>query len=466
MPGFLILVGYGLLLCLIYLYLNNNGRIDGRSVSNMIFAGGRAKDSTLIFSVLAAWMWTTSIFGASEAYALYGIWGPFGYVVGACIAFGLFIPVLCSLRKRLPQSVTYLDFLEKRYTKKTKLFFYMFAFAVSAYVLIEQAVGIAYLLENLFGSSFKWVAFCSVMLAAAFICMGGMKGLLASEKMTSWVIIGGFALLAVLFVKQGNPAADPFRLESFTAPTGAAVLIPAARYFVMAIVIAFGQLVFDPAYYIKGKLAASSRQLARTYLFGGVLLWGSLSLVSSLYLGRAASGLGGEPAKLFSGGLAIIFAIVITFIGISTVAHYLMGMLGIFTTDYYKAVLRPQASEREMLVFGRVMTVAIGVFCALVAISLENISLLTIDVFCAIFFAAPCGPLVIGFVCRKAFGSLPITATIAGILCGLVIWISAPSNHQWDQFLGMAGSLLVPLLVMGIGGLARKRKTDRRHEQK
>ncbi|MCQ4636204.1 hypothetical protein NE619_05645 [Anaerovorax odorimutans] len=460
MTGFLILIGYGLVLCLIYLYLKNKKRIDRRSVRNMIFAGGKAKDSTLIFSVLAAWMWTTSVFGASEAYLLYGIWGPLGYVVGACIAFGLFVPVLCSLRNRMPEAVTYLDFLEKRYSKRTKIFFYIFAFAVSAYVLIEQAVGVAYLLENLFGSSFKWAAFCSVMLAVAFICLGGMKGLLTSEKITSWVIIGGFAVLAVLLIRHGSPEGDPIKPQLEGSRTMAAVFIPAARYFVMAIVIAFGQLVFDPAYYIKGKLAADTRQLKKTYLIGGILLWGSLSLISSLYLGRASIVSSKDTAELFTGTVAVIFAIVITFIGISTVAHYLMGMLGIFATDYYKSVLRPQASEKEMLVFGRVMTVAIGVFCALVAISLEDISLLTIDVFCAIFFAAPCGPLIIGFLARKNFGNLPIAATSLGIIAGLLIWIAVPSDNQWDQFLGMAVSLCVPIILMMLGSLFAGKKTQ------
>ena len=129
-------------------------------------------------------------------------------------------------------------------------------------------------------------------------------------------------------------------------------------------------------------------------------------------------------------------------------AHYLMGMLGIFTTDYYSAVLRPKATSRQKLVFGRVMTVAIGIFCALVAISLENISLLTIDVFCAIFFAAPCGPLLIGYCSKRTYGNLPILATSLGVIGGIIIWIAVSSAGQWDQFLGMAGSLGIPLITM------------------
>ena len=105
MSGFIIMAGYGLMLALICVILRKKGAVDGNSVDNMIFAGGRVKSPVLVFSVLSAWMWTTSIFGAAETYTLYGVWGPLGYVIGACISFAAFVPVVCSIRRRLPQSV-------------------------------------------------------------------------------------------------------------------------------------------------------------------------------------------------------------------------------------------------------------------------------------------------------------------------------------------------------------------------
>lgn len=452
MAGFMILSGYGVILGLIYLFLRKKGAVNRSSVHNMVFADGKAKSSTLVFSVLSAWMWTTSIFGASETYHLYGIWGPLGYVIGACISFGLLVPVMCAIRKRMPSAVTYLDFLEKRYSAKTKFFFYIFAFLVSAYVLIEQAVGIAWVMELFFGSSFKWVAFSSVMLATGFICLGGMKSLLVNERVATLVIIGGFLFFAGHFMKTESSSLVSMVTGNGDSWLTEAVLMPAFRYFVMAIVIGFGQLAFDPAYYIKGSMARDARQLKTAYLLGGIVLWGSISLVSSVYLGWASDVRGIEVARIFSQKAAVVFSVVIVFIGISTVAHFLMGMLGIFTIDFYEAVLRPKATERQKLVFGRIMTISIGVFCALVAISLEDISLLTIDVFCAIFFAAPCGCLVLGLLSKKPFGNLPIVATSLGIIAGILVWIMLPGSGEQNQFTGMAVSLGVPLAVMLIGG--------------
>lgn len=460
MEGFLILAGYGLLLGLIVWALKRKRKIDACCINSMIFAGEKAKSGTLVFSVFSAWMWTTSILGASETYFLYGIWGPVAYVIGACVSFAVFVFFLCSLRQRMPEAVTYLDFLEQQYGSKTKLFFYMFAFVISAYVLIEQAVGIAYVMETFFGSSFKWTAFCSVMLAVAFVCLGGMKSLLSGEKITSFVIFAGFLFFILFFIRSaGSFQAENWSLDS-KALTERGLTAPALRYFVMAIVIGFSQLAFDPAYYVKAKMARDTKQLKRTYLAGGIALWGSISLVSSIFLGSASSGKETEIMNMFTGCSMVIFAIVMTFIGIGTVAHYLIGMLGIFTTDYYGAVLRPKATERQKLVFGRVMTISIGVFCALIAISLEDISLLTIDVFCAIFFAAPCGPLVMGFFAKRPLGNVAVPATSLGIVSGIIVWVLLPAHGQWDQFVGMGVSFGVPLLIMLAGKLFGRNKDE------
>lgn len=213
-------------------------------------------------------------------------------------------------------------------------------------------------------------------------------------------------------------------------------------------------------------MAVNPGQLKRTYLIGGIAIWGSLTFISSLYLGRAAVVTGLGVSNLFTGPGAVLFAVTITFIGISTVAHYLMGMLGVFTTDYYRSFLRPKATEKQMLAFGRVMTVAIGIFCALVAISLENISLLTIDVFCAIFFAAPCGPLILVFLCKRAFGNLPIIATSVGIVGGIIVWVATPASQQLGQFLGMAVSLGIPLALMFLGDKVMGEKTRGKEKEK
>lgn len=461
MTGFLILAGYSIILCLIYLVLKRKRRINSDSIKNMIFAGGHVGSGTLICTAFASWMWTTSILGSVETYQLYGIWGPIGYVAGACIAFTLFVTFMVILRKKMPGIITYLEFLEERFGRRVKYFFYIFAFAISSYVLVEQAVGIATVLETFFGCSFKIVAFISVMIAAVFICLGGMKSLLVSEWVTTMGVLVGFVAFGLYFAKVnpdfigirsvlGHVYETSFSESSWLAET---MLIPGTRYFIIATVIAFSQLVFDAGYYVKGNMAGSIRQMRNTFLIAGVLMWGLVSFIGAVYLGRASVLNRENILALFAEHGAVLFAALMILIGVSTIAHYLMGLFAIFSTDLYGSLLRPNADDRQRLIFGKVMVAAAGIFCALVAISLEDISLLTIDVFCAIFFAAPCGPLIIGIFSKRKFAEgIPIIATVVGIVGGLIVWAVLSPVAQWDQFLGMGASILLPIIIMFFGG--------------
>ena len=458
MVGYGIFLGCGLLLMGICLYARKKGNRD--DTNSMIRGDGSVGGFTLTFSVLAAWMWTTSIFGASETYALYGIWGPISYVAGACIAFAGLIAFLAFLRRRFARSITWLGFLQVRYGRRTKLFYYIFAIIAPGYVLIEQAVGIGYLLESFYGSSFRVLSFLSVLIGAGFVFFGGMKAVLEEERITASIILAAFAAGAIFVLTKGDAA--PVSAAQIPAPAEGLgeLAVTALRYFIMAIVIAFGQIVFDPAYYIKANLAADTKTMGSSYILGGIVLWGGITLISSLYLGRAAFAAGTDVAALFGGVAKVIFSIVIIFIGISTIAHFMIGFLGVFSLDLYEEASGIDGSDRDRMIFGRILIAATAVFCASMAIALEDISLLTIDIFCAIFFAAPCVPLVMGCFTQRNFGKLPMIASLLGIIGGLTVWLAAPGSVLQNQFVGLAASLLISLLIM-LGGFVNRLPYDR-----
>ena len=133
----------------------------------------------------------------------------------------------------------------------------------------------------------------------------------------------------------------------------------------------------------------------------------------------------------------------------------MIGIMGVFSIDLYDTIVKEDGSDSEKIVFGRILVAAIGLSCASMTIALENISLLTIDVFCAIFFAAPCVPLVFGCLSQRNFGKLPAISTIAGIIGGLVIWMALPGGLQQSQLAGAASSILISLSIMLIGCVRR-----------
>lgn len=454
MTGYLVFTGC--MIILIILYLAHRKGISAHSIECMIFGGESVGTMGLTCSVFAAWMWTTSVFGSAETYALFGIWGPITYVLGACIAFAGLIGMIVFLRRHYPKSVTWLEFIQVRYGRWTKLCLYLFAVIVPAYVLIEQGVGIAFVLETFYGSSFRIISFLSVVITMGFVLLGGMKLVIAEEKLAAAIIIAGFLVGAVsVFV---GVDVTPVKLQAISmTDLGLAgrISVSAVQYFILAIIIAFGQIAFDPAYYLKASMAKTEKKMVWAYLLGGIIIWGIITLAASIYMGYAATAAGNEITDLFRGPARAVFSFIIIIIGISTIAHFMIGMMGVFSTDLYSTVIRQGGSEREKIIFGRVMLIAVGLSCASMTIALENISLLTLDVFCAIFFAAPCVPLVFGCISQRNFGRLPVMSTIAGIIGGLIIWPAIPFGQQGSQLAGVGASLLISLLIMLIGCVRR-----------
>jgi len=137
MFGYGIMICYGLLLVAVWRHGNWKKEIEQNTIKAVIFAGGKIPTWKLTASIFSSWLWVTSILGSAEAYYRYNIIGAIGYVIGACIAFGCFIPLMITIFNRMPKATTFLDYIGRRFSYRAKMFYYVFAFSVSAYVLIE-----------------------------------------------------------------------------------------------------------------------------------------------------------------------------------------------------------------------------------------------------------------------------------------------------------------------------------------
>lgn len=151
-------------------------------------------------------------------------------------------------------------------------------------------------------------------------------------------------------------------------------------------------------------------------------------------------------------GISIVFILIIAIIGLGTIGHYMIGMFGIFTVDFYQSYLKATATDKEKIAFGRVMTIVFGILCGLVAISLEGISLLAIDMFCAVFFASACVPFLT-IVLRKrsssnSLGLRPFVAVLIGLAVGFMLWTIGFIPAQWQNLLGTLGAFTSSAIVM------------------
>ena len=109
--------------------------------------------------------------------------------------------------------------------------------------------------------------------------------------------------------------------------------------------------------------------------------------------------------------------------------------------------------------FGRIATICFGLLAALVATSLQGVSLLKIDIFSGILFGAPCSAFFAGVFWKKPTPTIAVVSIFAGLASGLAAWVLI-SNQDINWFIGNVLSLLVPALVIVVGSLLTKHEFD------
>jgi Na+/proline symporter len=470
--GYFLILAYSAILLILVLGIKNRYRHEKETILTYILAGKEIPAWLLTTSVFSAWIWVTTIIGSAEATVLYGLTGAVGYSVGASVSFLVFIMIILTMQRMMPESTSFLEFVGERYSKTVKDLYYIFAILTTVYVAIEQAAGISFVLNGFFDTSYKKVAFLSVFIAIVYVVLTGMRGVLYNEFISFFFITVGFVIFVMtafqnfsftemkegLLNAQNNPLnanynPDVLNLASLTG----------LRYSVMAVVIAFGQILFDPAYYIKASLAKNQREAKKAFLLGGIILWCPVGIVSAVTLGFVSIAKEIDfsdslnisadiPTKLITQFLgepmALWFSFFIICIGITTILHYLIGIQAIFTIDFYKNKIKPEAAEKDKIKFGKVIVILVGTFCGLIAISLEDISLLTIDMFCGVFFAAPCGALFAAIISKKEFKNLPVLSIFLGLCTGFYVWVFFIEDHNWAWFWGTMASFFIPMIFL------------------
>ena len=117
-------------------------------------------------------------------------------------------------------------------------------------------------------------------------------------------------------------------------------------------------------------------------VFGGA----TLSLGEKLALNSEAAPF--IMKLVYGGGLgAIVFVLMVFMAGMTTGGGCLSGLQALFTADFYKKYIKKDASEKQMMSFGKKITFAAGALVIVIALLLKGHSLLMLDIFSGILFA-------------------------------------------------------------------------------
>lgn len=478
--GYFILFIFAVLLTGIAAFINKNNQLN--RVDELLTAGRGMPFGFIAASVFVAWVWAGSLMGAGEAGVWYGISGGFNYAWGAAVPFLLFIPIALRLRKIMPKSTTYIEYIRERFGVTLANIFLIFGVSLVLYVCVMQAVGIAYAFEYTFNLNFKVTAFLASLLFASFIAIAGLRGSIYNSLFQFFVILIVVFITVPLVVQKlgieniyngllnatsdtSNPNYNPEALNFFNTA--------GLRYGLAAVVVAMGQVLLSQSYYSTAMAASNTRNLFWAYIIGTVVAWMPIPIIFGNVIGGGFYTLGLSSAEvavdtgaapyifhLLLGDFgAVAFVILILMTGLTTGGNGLAGLQAMFTLDVYKKYINRDATEYQQTRFGRFIILFSGIFIGILAMLLDGVSLLMIDIFSGILFAAPAAALILGLWIPNLNKQVALFSVIMGLIAGLLAFFIIP-DEEINWFVGNMLSLFLPFIIILISLPFSKTKFD------
>lgn len=470
--GWLVIILFGIALISISMLVAR--KFGTEDVDGLVVAGRSLPFGLISAAVFIAWVWTTTLLGAAEAGFWFGISGGLNYAWGAAFPFFLFIPLAMRMRRIMPRTTTFVEYMRERFNDTFAKVYVIFGVLLVGYVCVEQSVGMAYTMQYSFGTNYKVMALLMSLVFASFVAIAGLRGSVYNSVFQFFVIvIVVFVAMPIILSKLGlhdayegmkdvatNPANPNYNKDALNIASFAGF-----RYGLVAFAVAIGQIILSQGYYSAALAAVNSRTLLWAYVIGTIFAWIPIPIIFGNVIGGGALSIGldiqaeevvrtGITSYMFSeylgmGGI-IMLAILVLMAGLTTGGNGLAGLQAIFAVDLFKKYIKRDATEKQQTSFGKWAVLVCGLLIGAGAMLLEGRSLLTIDIFSGILFAAPCAPLVVGLYSKRLTPKLSAVAVPVGLIGGLIAYF-AIDDPDWNFFVANAISLCVPFLIIFTG---------------
>ena len=424
--------------------------------------GGRSLDSFVTAlsagaSDMSGWL----LMGLPGAIFLAGIsesWIAIGLILGAWMNWLFVAGRLRVHTEHNHNALTLPDFFTHRFEDNSKLLRIFSALVILVFFTIYCASGVvagARLFESTFGMSYDTALWVGAAATIAYVFVGGFLAVSWTDTVQATLMI--FALLitpvfvilalgdfdaAMVTIEQANPANfDMFRGLSFVA---------------IISLLAWGLGYFGQPHILVRFMAADSvksipaaRRIGMTWMIlslGGAVAVGFFGIAYFANNPSLAGAVGDNSERVFIELTKILFNPWIAGLILSAILAAVMSTLSCqllvsssaLTEDFYKAFLRKDASQTELVWVGRAMVLLI----ALVAIGIASnpdSKVLGLVSYAWAGFGAAFGPVVILSLVWKGM-------TRNGALAGMVV--GAVTVVVWKNFIGLGLYEIIPGFIL------------------
>lgn len=418
-------------------------------------------------SDMSGWM-LMGLPGAMYASGIASLWLSIGLMIGAYINYLILAPRLRTYTEVANDSITIPDFLENRFKDHSKVLRSVSAIVILIFFTLYTSSGLVAggrLFESSFGLDYKIGLFITAGVVVAYTLFGGFLAVCMTDFVQGVIMFIALVLVPIVaFTDVGGVghavteirSIDPSLLSLFTGTTFIGVIS----------LLAWGLGYFGQPHIIVRFMAIKSvKELKTARRIGmgwmGVSIIGAMltGLVGIAYYSKNGDVLA-DPETVFIVFSDILFHPYITGFLLaailaaimSTISSQLLVTSSSLTEDFYKTFIRRNATDKELVLIGRVTVLVVAV----IGISLSyypNDTILGLVGYAWAGFGSAFGPVILLSLYWKRMTKW---GALAGMLTGattVLIWANIPVLKNWlyemvpGFFLSLAAVMIVSVLT-------------------
>ena len=433
------------------------------SLDDYILGGRKLGAVVTALSVGASDMSGWLLLGLPGAIYLSGlseIWIGIGLVLGAYCNWLFVSKRLRIYSQHANNSLTLPDYFENRFNDTTRVLRLVSAFVILLFFTFYTASGLvggAILFENSFGLQYSTALISGGLIIVGYTFIGGFLAVAWTDA--AQAVLMFFALLVaptVVILNSGGTdvvwqqmqAVNPQSTELFSNMTLIGFLSLIAwglGYFGQPHILARFMAVENPQ-----KLVAA-RRIAMVWMI--LVLFGSVATGLAGIAYFADNPLENPETvfitlsqQLFNPWVAGIITAAILSAIMSTVDSQLLVSSSVISEDFYRVFVRPQASEKELLMVSRGAVIAIALLAMVIASDRES-RVLDLVSYAWAGFGAAFGPVIVfSLFWRKMTAASAIAGMIVGAVT-VVVW-SNLKGGLFDLYEIVPGFALASLVIV------------------
>jgi len=391
-------------------------------------------------SDMSGWM-VMGLPGAMYLTGLSNIWIGLGLIAGAYINYLVVAPRLRAYTELANDSITLPEFFENRFEDKTRLLRIVSSIVIIVFFTVYTSSGVVgggKLFESSFGLSYELGLYVTAGVVVIYTLFGGFLAVSMTDFVQGCIMFVALVLVpVVILIDFGGYSAISQTITDLSSTH--MDLVAGTTTLGIISSLAWGLGYFGQPHIIVRFMAIRSLKDLKTARRIG-MSWMIVALIGAMATGffgfayAAKTGIQIEDAEtvfivlsqvLFHplvGGfmLAAILAAIM-----STVSSQLLVTSSSLTEDVYKAFIKKDASEKQLVFMGRICVVLVALIAIGMAYNRDS-SILNIVANAWAGFGAAFGPLIVlGLYWKR----MTFAGALSGIVVGastVLIWIYAP----------------------------------------